>query len=116
LGPQDWLLAAALVVATVVMAFLLPADRFGAPGVALYALGLSCMAACAWLSGFPRAWVALGALMFVASDLLIFARSGPLAGVATALVGFAIWALYFGGQALLCVGVVRELVRRPANQ
>ncbi|HEY2751526.1 lysoplasmalogenase family protein [Phenylobacterium sp.] len=113
---QDWMLAAALVVATVVTAFLLPADRAGAPGVALYALGLSCMAASAWLSGFPRAWVALGALMFVASDLLIFARSGPLAGVATALVGFAVWGLYFGGQALLCVGVVRELGRRPANQ
>jgi uncharacterized membrane protein YhhN len=109
LGWPDWLLAAALVVATVVTAFLLPADRSGAPGVAVYALGLSCMAASAWLSRFPRGWVALGALMFLASDLLIFARSGPLAGIATAWVGFAVWGLYFGGQALLCVGVVSSL-------
>lgn len=109
LGMTDWLLAAALVVATVVTAFLLPADRSGAAGVAIYALGLSCMAASAWLSRFPRNWVALGALMFLASDLLIFARSGPLAGIATAWVGFAVWGLYFGGQALVCLGVVRAL-------
>jgi uncharacterized membrane protein YhhN len=35
-------------------AFLLPADRAGAPGVALYSLFLAMMAATAWLSRFPR--------------------------------------------------------------
>ena len=33
------------------------------------------MAAAAWLSGFPRALVGLGALMFVVSDLLGGAKS-----------------------------------------
>jgi len=69
------------------------------------------MAASAWLSRFPRRQVALGAAMFVASDLLIFARMGPLAGVAPGWVGFAVWGLYFAGQALVCVGVVRALTR-----
>ena len=112
LGWPDWLLAAAFVAAVVGAAFLLPADRAGAPWVAVYAMGLSCMAASAWLSRFPRRWVALGALMFVASDLLIFARAGPLAGSGWWL-GFAIWGLYFAGQLLVCVGVVRELGRPP---
>jgi uncharacterized membrane protein YhhN len=110
LGRPAWLAAAALVVATVTTAFLLPTDRSGAPGVAVYATGLACMAAAAWLSRFPRS-VALGATMFLASDLLIFARSGPLPG--GALVGFAVWSLYFAGQALVCVGVVRTLSRDP---
>ena len=108
----DGLLAAAFVAAVVAAAFLLPSDRAGAPGVAVYAAGLSCMAASAWLSRFPRNRVALGALMFVASDLLIFARTGPLAGSGWWL-GFAIWGLYFAGQLLVCVGVVRDLERSP---
>jgi uncharacterized membrane protein YhhN len=111
LGWPAWIAAAALIAATVGAAYLLPADRTGAPGVALYAFGLAYMAASAWLSRFPRS-VALGALMFLASDLLIFARSGPLAGVAW--VGLAVWSLYFAGQALICTGVVRTLAHeRP---
>lgn len=106
LGWPSWIAAVALIVATVTTAFLLPADRAGAPGVAAYATGLSCMAASAWLSRFPRG-VPLGATLFLASDLLIFARSGPLAGAAWA--GFAIWSLYFAGQALVAAGVVRSL-------
>lgn len=107
------LVAAALIPATVIAAFLLPADRAGAAGVAVYALGLSGMAASALISRFPRR-VAAGALMFVASDLLIFARSGPLAGAPW--VGLAIWSLYFAGQALVCVGVVRALGSETNSQ
>jgi len=106
LGWPARLAAAALIPATVTAAWLLPADRTGAPGVAVYALGLSGMAASAWISRFPRR-VAAGALLFLASDLLIFARSGPLVG--TAWAGFAIWSPYFAGQALVCVGVVKTL-------
>ena len=112
LSRADWVSGLLLVPATVTVAFLLPADRAGAPGVAAYALGLSTMAATAGLSTFPRGRVALGALMFLVSDLLIFARSGPLAGQATALVGFLVWSFYFAGQALICVGVTRALAAR----
>ena len=96
-----------LVPATVAVAWMLPSDRAGAPPVALYALGLAAMAAFAWLSRFPRYRVGIGALMFVASDLLIFARSGPLQG--QDWVGYAIWSLYFGGQLLIVLGVTRTL-------
>ena len=74
---------------------------------ALYALFLGVMASCAWISRFPRYRTGIGALMFVASDLLIFARMGPFAGMAW--VSPAIWGLYFGGQALIAIGVMRTL-------
>jgi len=74
--------------------------------VAVYAVGLAGMVATAQLSGFPRDWVGLGAVMVLASDLLLFARAGPLAGLAW--IGTPIWSLYFAGQALICVGVVRS--------
>ena len=97
--------ALALVVLTPLVSFLL-----GGPMVAIYALGLGGMAATAWLSTFSRYRVGLGAVMFVASDLLIFARMGPLA--ASPLPGLLIWPLYYFGQFLICVGVVGELRRR----
>ena len=75
-------------------------------GVAIYAVALAGMVASAQLTRFPRDWVGLGAVMILASDLLLFARAGPLAGLAW--VGTPIWSLYFAGQALICVGVVRQ--------
>lgn len=86
--------------------------------VALYALSLSGMAAAAWLSSFPRYRVGIGAMMFVASDLLIFARMGPLAE--NAIPGLLIWPLYYFGQFLICTGVIAtlrakgEFSQRPA--
>jgi len=105
-------LALLLVPAAVVIAFLLPADRAAAPGVAFYTLGLSLMAATAWTSRFPRFTVGLGALMFLVSDLVIFAKMGPLPD--TFLTGLAVWVPYYGGQLLICVGVAGALaVRAP---
>jgi len=100
-------LAVALVPAVVVIAFLLPADRAGAPGVAVYSLGLALMAATAWLSRFPRFRVGIGALMFVVSDLIIFGRNGPWPD--NFATGLAVWGLYYFGQLLICVGVVKVL-------
>jgi uncharacterized membrane protein YhhN len=81
----------------------------GNAAVTLYAAGLGIMAATAWASAFAWYRVGPGAMMFVASDLLIFARSGLLAGsfVPTLLV----WPLYFAGQALIATGVVAKLAR-----
>ena len=112
LSRSDWTSGLLLIPATVTAAYLLPTDRAGGLGVAIYALGLSAMAASAGLSRFPRGRVALGALMFLASDLLIFARAGPLAG--QAWVGVFVWSLYFVGQALICVGVTQTLARDEA--
>ena len=103
------LLALLIVPATVAIAFLLPTDRSAAPGIAFYSLGLSVMAAMAWTSRFPRFQTGLGAMLFVVSDLLIFAGVGPLAG--QPWVSPAIWVTYFGGQLLICLGVTGALSR-----
>jgi uncharacterized membrane protein YhhN len=108
LAAADWAVAAGIVASVTVAAYLLPPEREGAGLVALYALGLAAMAAAAWLSRFPRPLVAAGALMFCVSDLLIFLRTGrPALDILP--IGLAVWGLYFAGQALIAVGVVRTL-------
>ncbi|RRN65893.1 lysoplasmalogenase [Caulobacter sp. 602-1] len=104
--PGSWL-PLTLIPVVVGISFLLPHDRSGAPGIALYSLFLAVMAATALMSRFPLKTVGLGALMFVVSDLLIFGRLGPLPdNLAT---GLAVWGLYYFGQLLICLGAVREL-------
>ena len=76
-------------------------------GVAIYAFFVSGMAASAWTSRFPRNRVALGAILFLASDMLIFARMGPLADAVWVRV--AVWVLYIAGQLLISVGVTQTL-------
>jgi uncharacterized membrane protein YhhN len=98
-------LSIALVVALV--AWLLPAARAMAPGIAFYALGLGGMAGTALISRFPRNSVGAGALMFVASDLLIFAQLGLLHG--SMLPNLLIWPLYVSGQASIAWGVMTTL-------
>lgn len=77
------------------------------PGVVAYALGLGAMAGGASSARFPRAIVALGAWLFVVSDLLIFARRGVLAH--SMLPHLLVWPTYFAGQALIAWGVVTTL-------
>ena len=99
--------AGALFLFIVLTAYLFPLNRATAGPIALYAAGLGAMAAAAWLSRFPRALVAAGAIMFAISDLLIFLRTGrPTLDIPPMSV--AVWGLYFAGQALIAVGVVRS--------
>lgn len=100
------LLGAALLIGTPLIAWLIARDL----GVAFYALGVGAMAGAAWTSRFPRYRTGLGAVAFVASDLLIFAQMGPMAG--SAFPSLLIWPLYFGGQALIAHGVVETLAVR----
>lgn len=99
-------LALPVALAIAVFAWLLPEDRSAAPGVAFYALGLGAMTGMALNSRYPRIFVGLGALLFALSDLLLFARMGPLAG--SALPSLLVWPLYFTGQLLIAWGVVRS--------
>ena len=103
LTPSQRILALLIVPVTVTAAYLLPSDRSTAIGIGVYALLLSLMAAMAWTSRFPRYRTGIGVMMFVASDLLIFARLGPIADTVT--VGVAVWLLYFVGQWLIAIGV-----------
>lgn len=80
---------------------------------ALYTALVSAMAASAWVSRFSRLRTGIGAMLFLASDLLIFANTGRLnAGTWSHLL---IWPLYFAGQALIARGVVTTLQREAES-
>lgn len=96
-------LAVFLLLGTPLISWLLTRDW----QIALYSLSLGGMAASAWMSRFPRYRVGIGAVLFVISDLLIFAREDILS--ASALPGLLIWPLYFAAQFLIATGVVQTL-------
>ena len=95
----------ALILLTPLTGYLLTLDWT----VVLYAVFLGAMAAAAWTSRFSRYHVGIGALLFVVSDLLIFARmSGASVGNLPHLL---IWPTYYAGQFLICTGVIQTLRR-----
>lgn len=107
LAPSQRLLGLVIAPLTVVTAVACVAAAGKALPVGIYAAALGSMAAMAWTSRFPRYRTGLGAILFVASDLLIFSRMGPLAG--SHLPTLLVWPLYFAGQALIAIGVVETL-------
>ena len=81
-----------------------------APGwwhAAVYSLFAAAMAAAAWTSRFPRYRTGIGAMLFLASDLFIFAGEGEV--LSKDVTMWLVWPLYFGGQALIAWGVVSTL-------
>lgn len=97
------LLAFALLLGTPVIAYLLSEQL----EIAAYGAVLGLMASTAWLSRFPRYRVGIGAVLFVASDFLIFSRMGSYdMGV---LPDILVWPLYYGGQLMIATGVVQTL-------
>ncbi|HEV7343528.1 MAG TPA: lysoplasmalogenase [Sphingopyxis sp.] len=74
-----------------------------------YTGGVAIMAATAWISRFPRYRTGIGAMMFLASDLFIFAGEGGTLSKDVTL--WLVWPLYFGGQALIAWGVVSTLAK-----
>lgn len=79
---------------------------------ALYALIVGAMGAAAWLSRFPRYRVGVGAVLFVVSDLVIFAREAGHVPVPVA--EWLVWPLYYSGQFLIATGVVQTLRKSGA--
>jgi uncharacterized membrane protein YhhN len=104
------MLSALVVPLSVFIAFSLTQDVM----IAVYTFFVAGMAASAWTSRFPRYRTGIGAMMFLVSDLLIFARMSFLEE--TAGVSLAIWALYFGGQLLIVLGVVGILRGQVLDQ
>lgn len=100
----------ATVVALLLLIPLIPLLMLGSELVAFYAFTLSMMAAAAWASNFPRYRVGAGAVLFVISDLLIFAGMGPLAGHFA--VEYLVWPIYYLGQFLICTGIMQTLRKR----
>ncbi|WP_321324170.1 lysoplasmalogenase family protein [uncultured Parasphingorhabdus sp.] len=96
-----------LVPLSVYIAWALPSNRTDALMIAIYCLSVAVMASMAWTSRFTRYQVGAGAILFLVSDLLIFARMGALENsfVPTLLV----WPLYYFGQFMIATGIVRTL-------
>ena len=53
---------------------------------------------------------ALEAVLFVASELLLFAIEGPFLGASELLTGL-VWALYYSGQLMIATGIVGRMHR-----
>lgn len=101
--PSQKLLAAALLISTPLVSYMLSLK----PEIALYAAALGAMAATAWLSRFPRYRVGTGAVLFIVSDWLIFSRMGPVS--LEPVPTYLIWPLYYAGQLMIATGVVQTL-------
>ena len=74
---------------------------------ALYALVVGAMAGAAWTSRFPRYRVGIGAVLFVVSDLIIFAREAGQ--MPRDIAEWLVWPLYYGGQFLIATGVIQTI-------
>lgn len=72
-----------------------------------YTAIVALMAATAWASRFPRYRTGIGAMIFLASDLFIFAGEGG--ALPKDITMWLVWPLYFTGQALIAWGVVGTL-------
>jgi hypothetical protein len=100
-SPTQKLIGAVLLIGTPLVSWLLS----GAVQIAVYAGFLGAMASAAWMSHYPRYRVGTGAVLFVLSDWLIFARMGSidLEPVNTILI----WPLYYAAQIMIATGIVQ---------
>lgn len=108
--PSQNLFAASLILLTPAIAGLLTYPLPNWQMATAYSLVVAAMAAAAWTSSFPRYRVGLGAVMFVVSDLIIFAREAG--AVPEAIASPSIWLLYYGGQFLIATGVIQSIRKR----
>lgn len=87
--------------------------KHAAPGQMAAAVGytalVAAMAATAWASRFPRYRTGVGAMLFLASDLFIFAGEGG--ALSKDVTMWLVWPLYFAGQALIAWGAVSTLAK-----
>ncbi|MFL6844821.1 MAG: lysoplasmalogenase family protein [Allosphingosinicella sp.] len=104
-GRLDRAVAALLPATAAALPFLLLPGRPEAIAFVFYGALVGAMAAAAWMSRFPRPLAGAGAMLFLASDMLIALRLGSGAG----WLSWPIWYLYYSGQLLIFRGVRRGL-------
>lgn len=102
-SPVQKLIGAGLLIGTPLVSWLLS----GEAQIAAYGAFLGAMASAAWMSHYPRYRVGTGAILFVLSDWLIFARQGPLDLEPANTI--LIWPLYYAGQVMIATGIVQCL-------
>ncbi|MGN7928772.1 lysoplasmalogenase [Sphingopyxis sp. 22461] len=107
--PSQRLLGWLTMPATLVIVWAMLSPAAGWWHAAVYSLFVAAMAAAAWTSRFPRYRTGMGAMMFLASDLFIFAGEGAV--LSKDVTMWLVWPLYFAGQALIAWGVVGTLAK-----
>lgn len=107
--PSQRLLGWLTMPATLVIVWAMLSPAAGWWHAAVYSLFVAAMAAAAWTSRFPRYRTGIGAMLFLASDLFIFAGEGGLLSKDVRI--WLVWPLYFAGQALIARGVVSTLAK-----
>ncbi|PQM29157.1 lysoplasmalogenase [Sphingopyxis lindanitolerans] len=109
-GSQRLLVLAVVPLALAIAWALTRHGEAGQMGAAVgYTALVAAMAASAWASRFPRYRTGIGAMLFLASDLFIFAGEGGALSRDVTL--WFVWPLYFAGQALIAWGVVGTLAK-----
>ncbi len=102
-SPSQKLIGLALLIGTPMVSYILT----GQVNIAIYASFLGAMASAAWMSHYPRYRVGTGAVLFVISDWLIFARMGPYD--LAPLPDLLIWPTYYAAQVMIATGIVQCL-------
>jgi uncharacterized membrane protein YhhN len=99
--------------ATLVIVWAMLSPAAGWWHAAVYSLFVAAMAGAAWTSRFPRYRTGIGAMMFLASDLFIFAGEGGV--LSKDVTMWLVWPFYFAGQALIAWGVVGTLAKQARD-
>ncbi|AKM09993.1 lysoplasmalogenase family protein [Croceicoccus naphthovorans] len=106
-------LALVLAIAVPVVSWLLLAGEEGRALATGFSLLMAIMAALAWTSRFSRYRVGVGAVLFVVSELLLFATQGPILRD-NSIAAWLVWPVYYAGQLMIATGVVSRLRRERA--
>ena len=104
--PSQLILAMVIPMASLVIGFFLSPSAAEEPGLLVYIAFVSIMAGAAWYSRFPRYRTGIGALLFLVSDLIIFAREGGL--LPDSIAGWLVWPLYYAGVFMIATGIVQR--------
>jgi len=111
--PSQRLLGWLAMPATLVIVWAMLSPAAGWWHAAVYSLFVAAMAGAAWTSRFPRYRTGIGAMMFLASDLFIFAGEGGV--LSKDVTMWLVWPFYFAGQALIAWGVVGTLAKQARD-
>jgi len=111
--PSQRLLGWLAMPATLVIVWAMLSPAAGWWHAAVYSLFVSAMAGAAWTSRFPRYRTGIGAMMFLTSDLFIFAGEGGV--LSKDVTMWLVWPFYFAGQALIAWGVVGTLAKQARD-
>jgi uncharacterized membrane protein YhhN len=111
LRPVFWLAGPVVIAAAGLLVWLRPSLGALRPAVMAYVAAIVAMVCASLLLPWPRFWpVVVGALAFMTSDAILAADlfKGVKLARSPRLTAWAVWFLYFGAQALITWGFLRQ--------